>query len=632
MILSMETLTYFAKVNLCWVLFYGCFWLLFRRHTFFHWNRLYLLFSLLISFALPLISLPHTEITTIPQVTYLVSEAPEITAINVQPAQEAFPLNEILLAVYLLGFAVMTVRLMDALVRLSRIIIHNEQIPFEDYKLIILPQNHSGAGSFSFFKWLVVSHQDYAHHLDTILRHESVHIRQHHSMDVMLIEIIKTVFWFNPVLWFYKKSMQEIHEYLADEQAPNKERYANFLVSYALHSPVKALTNHFFNRSLLKSRIQMIYKNRTSQWLLGKYLMIIPVLVIVVSLTAARRHVIAPDKASNTTQEKSIQTEITSAPENDVTEASKAKNDVSENINIKGKIVDKSGLPVRNASVIVKNSKIGTTTNSNGDFEFSNIPVDSKIVVSHVSYQAAEFDVNKSKTDYSITLSPAENLIDKVVVVGFPASLPSNTIDNSKSTKQEYVIVEQKAGFPGGVQEMMRFLGRNIKYPTKAMHANISGNVIISFVVNEYGHIQKAEVVKGLGYGLDDEATRVVWSMPKWNPAIQNGEAVASQHTIPIQFQLQSPPADNDKKQGFFENPIMPSIMNLKGTNFTFGESSPLIFIDGVKQKERGKDGLNLLKPENIESITVLKGETALAAASGDEGKEGVILVKTKKK
>lgn len=630
MILSMETLTYFAKVNLCWVLFYGCFWLLFRRHTFFHWNRLYLLFSLLISFALPLISLSHTEVAGIPQVNYMVSETPEITVVNVQPAQKTFPLNDILLGIYSLGFALMLGRLMHGLVRLTRIIVKNEQIPFEDYKLIILPQNHSGAGSFSFFKWLVVSHQDYAHHLDTILRHESVHIRQHHSMDVMLIEVIKTVFWFNPVLWFYKKSMQEIHEYLADEQAPNKERYANFLVSYALHSPVKALTNHFFNRSLLKSRIQMIYKNRTSQWLLGKYLMIIPFLVIVVSLTAARRHVIAPVTATYTTQEKSIKTEIPSAPENDVTGASKETNDAAENTNIKGKIVDKSGLPVRNASVVIKNSKIGTTTNSNGNFELSNIPVDSKIVVSHVSYQAAEFDVNKSKTDYSVTLSPAENLIDEVVVVAYPASLPNNIVDNSKSAKQEYVVVEQKAEFPGGVSEMMKFLGRNIKYPTRAARANVSGSVIISFIVNEYGHIQKADIVKGLGFGLDEEASRVLWSMPKWSPAIQNGEAVASQHTIPIKFHLESPPADNGKKQGYFTNPVMPGTMELRGTNFNFGEANPLIFVDGVKQKDRGKDGIGSFKSENIQSITVLKGESA-KGAYGEEGKEGVILVTTKK-
>jgi TonB family protein len=560
----METLIYLGKVNLCWVLFYGCYWLLFRNHTFFRWNRLYLLFTLLVSFALPLISFPETHMAAIPKVHYLISDAPEVTVISTQPLQESFPWNEILIAVYLLGFTFMLGRLIEGLFKLVKIIAQNEHLSFDDYALIILPQDQSSTGSFSFFKWLVVSHQDYTHHLDTILRHEAVHIRQYHSLDVTLIEIIKTIFWFNPVLWFYKKSMQEIHEYLADEQAPNKERYANFLVSYALHSPVKALTNHFFNSSLLKARIQMIYKNRTSRWLLGKYLMIIPVLILVVSLTAARKHILTPDTAAYPEEVNVSRMEDATERKDDFTTEPKVTAAMTETISIKGKIINKAGLPVHNASVIVKNSKIGTSSSLEGNFELNNIPTDSKIVVSHVSYQSAEFGIKKSQTQYSITLLPTENQYEEVVVITYPISPNHKTSgeeeNKSKDGKQEYVIVEQKAEFPGGVLEMMKYLGRNIKYPTRASHANISGNVIISFVVNEYGHIQKAEVVKGLGHGLDEEATRVVWSMPKWSPAIQNGEAVVSQHTIPIKFQIESVETEKDKRQGFMNYPKVDEI------------------------------------------------------------------------
>jgi TonB family protein len=588
----METLIYFGKVNLCWVLFYGCYWLFFRNHTFFRGNRLYLLFSLMISFALPLISFSETEIAAMPEVTYLISAAPQITIASTDPSPEAFPWNKALTAIYLLGFTFMFCRLIDGLYRLVKIIAQNEHLIFEDYTLILLPQHQSAAGSFSFFKWLVVSHQDYNHHLDTILRHEAVHVRQYHSLDVMLIEIIKTVFWFNPALWFYKKSMQEIHEYLADEQAPNKERYANFLVSYVLHSPIKALTNHFFNSSLLKARIKMIYKNRTSRWLLGKYLVIIPVLLLVISLTAARQHAISTtlfEEINNPINEENVPDE-----NNDNILESESISAVVENISIKGKISDKNGSPVSNASVIVKNTKIGASSDREGNFELNNIPTDSKIVVSHVSYQTAEVEVKKSQTKYAITLLPADNVYDEIVVVTFPLVTSDKTADEKNSSdgsKKEYVIAEQKAEFPGGVQEMMKYFGRNIKYPTRAAKANVAGNVVISFVVNEYGHVQKAEVVKGLGYGLDEEASRVVWSMPKWRPAIQNGESVASQHTVPIKFQIESNEPVKDKRQGFMNYPNVDKIKLADQSSLGFKLES----LDSANAREAKQDGATFM-------------------------------------
>ncbi len=127
-----------------------------------------------------------------------------------------------------------------------------------------------------------------------------VHIQQRHSLDILFIEIIKVVFWFNPVIWFYKISLQEVHEFLADEAAPNRDHYARFLVSYSLAVPVTLLTNHFFNSSTLKSRIKMIYKNRNSRWSLGKYLMIVPVLLFAVLMTAAREKLTVPEEVKTT--------------------------------------------------------------------------------------------------------------------------------------------------------------------------------------------------------------------------------------------------------------------------------------------------------------------------------------------
>ncbi|REA56362.1 hypothetical protein DSL64_27085 [Dyadobacter luteus] len=581
----METLLYLAKVNVCWILFYGCYWLFFRKHTFFQWNRLYLLVSLLASFAVPLITFSEQTVAVAPlaqviQVPDLMTY-PETTIVFSGEETTSFDWTQLLYVVYLAGAAILFLQLAKGLFAIRNLLRKNEQLAFDDYTLILLPLSTYQQGSFSFFRWLMVSQQDYEENLDTVLRHELVHIRQKHSYDIILIELLKVVFWFNPVLWLYKKSLQEVHEFLADEEVPNRERYATFLIGYGMHSPVQSLTNQFFSSSLLKSRIKMIYKNRTSRWLLGKYLMILPVLLLVVSLTAAREHMMI--EAESVSKPEMLIEEAKNVPQQiaePIIETVETPVKADETIDIKGQIVNKNGLSVGNATIIIKNTKIGVSADHSGRFKLDKVPINSTLVASHVSYQSAEFEVKKTQAQYKITLQSAENVYGEVVVVTYPTvkNRTGNSNESLGSTKKD-VIVEQKAEYPGGVEEMMKYIGRNVKYPTKAANINISGTVIISFVVNEYGHIQKTEIIKGIGYGLDQEATRVVWSMPKWSPAIQNGEAVASWHTLPIKFEIDQSQADKDKRQGFMNYPKSEDIKlakaNLKEFKFDDKKAIP---------------------------------------------------------
>jgi len=92
--------------------------------------------------------------------------------------------------------------------------------------------------------------------------------------------------------------------------------------------------------------------------------------------------------------------------------------------------------------------------------------------------------------------------------------------------------------FPGGTQALMSYLSRNIRYNSTAIEFRITGKVYISFVVLPNGKIDDVRVVKGLGFGLDEEAVRVVKSMPRWLPGTQNGLPVAVVYNLPIQFSL----------------------------------------------------------------------------------------------
>ncbi len=120
------------------------------------------------------------------------------------------------------------------------------------------------------------------------------------------------------------------------------------------------------------------------------------------------------------------------------------------------------------------------------------------------------------------------------------AESPSETTAPAKD-KTVYVQVEDQADFPGGMQAMMQYIMNNIRYPESAMKNDIQGRVIVKFVVNEDGSVSDAEVLKGVDEELDNEALRVVNSMPKWTPGKVGGKAVASYFTLPVNFRLQNP-------------------------------------------------------------------------------------------
>jgi TonB family protein len=95
---------------------------------------------------------------------------------------------------------------------------------------------------------------------------------------------------------------------------------------------------------------------------------------------------------------------------------------------------------------------------------------------------------------------------------------------------------EVMPSFPGGEEQMRKFISENVSYPSRALSANAQGRVIVRFVVRADGSISDVSVMKGIGYGCDEEAVRVVRSMPKWNPGIHEGRQVAVQRSLSIQF------------------------------------------------------------------------------------------------
>ena len=141
---------------------------------------------------------------------------------------------------------------------------------------------------------------------------------------------------------------------------------------------------------------------------------------------------------------------------------------------------------------------------------------------------------NDSKVEES-TIQASDDTQAAVEVKYTPVEVEEEEVEE----EQIFQIVEEPASFPGGIGECMKWLGKNIKYPTISQENGVQGRVIVQFVINRDGSIVDAKVVRGVDPYLDKEALRVVGLMPKWKPGKQRGKAVRCQFTLPVQFRLQ---------------------------------------------------------------------------------------------
>lgn len=122
------------------------------------------------------------------------------------------------------------------------------------------------------------------------------------------------------------------------------------------------------------------------------------------------------------------------------------------------------------------------------------------------------------------------------------AAAPTKTellVEVAPAQETEFVVVEQQPEYPGGLAALRSFLGKNLQYPSSATSAGISGKVYVSFVVATDGSLSDIAVLKGIGFGCDEEATRVIRQMPRWRPGKQSGRAVRVRYNLPITFTLE---------------------------------------------------------------------------------------------
>ncbi|MCQ2300630.1 MAG: energy transducer TonB [Bacteroidales bacterium] len=116
----------------------------------------------------------------------------------------------------------------------------------------------------------------------------------------------------------------------------------------------------------------------------------------------------------------------------------------------------------------------------------------------------------------------------------------ATTKANDATAEEEvFLIVEQEAEFPGGLDALSKYLSANLTYPQEARDANVEGKVIVQFVIEKNGKVSNIKVLRDIGSGCGEEAVRVIKGMPRWKPGQQRGKPVRCQFTLPVNFQLQ---------------------------------------------------------------------------------------------
>ena len=607
----METLLpYLAQANLYWIALFACYALFLRRHTFLYWNRAYLLGSLLAAFALPLVQYPEAA-PPVPVVYEVTAAAFTVGAATAVPAPSLLTWENLLWLMYGVGVLVMLVRLARHFRCLYILVRSGESIEMDDHTLVLTENDH--IGSFSFLRWVVISRADYERNFDTILNHELAHVRQWHSWDILGVEVLRVVFWFNPVLVFYKNALQQVHEYLADQQsiqvkADHRDRDAEFLVSYALGTPSTDLTNPFFNPKLLKNRIAMLYKNKNSKWSLGKYAAV-ALLIGFASLVVASCERDSLPSAQDT-----------------------ANKNVSGMISVFGVVKDADGTPLPGASIEVEGTTRGTSTDSEGKFRLE-MPAGSDLVVKFVGFKEHLLKVNSKykRVAFQVKMTPGDGK-ENTNITGVPAAdgktLRVITQASTYNGEPVFTVVEEQPQFPGGTEAMYKFLGENIKFPEAAKIAHVSGKVFLSFVVTTEGEIKEVTILKGMGFGIDEEALRVMSQMPRWTPGKQSGKPLNVRYNLPIAFELDKKPKlkINEESQKVGMQGVAPDSEIERATgskpNLLEGSDQPLLVVDGKIVSDRSKKPE--LDPAAVESINIMKDAAAIKKY-GDKGKNGAV-------
>jgi hypothetical protein len=313
---------YLFEVSVSLALFYSIYWLFLKKETFFAVNRIFLVSSILFSFIVPFINASFIKISSPIASRQLIGRT-YVFGQTASTQSKTMGIFDILWLVYLIGAGLFLLRFLYKLFKLLMLTKKSSIQKINGINVVFVEKD---LAPFSFFNLVFVNKSNLSgDDFNRIVAHEMIHIRQYHSIDLLVMEFLTIFQWFNPFVWPYKESLKETHEYLADTaviaQGCNVAKYQ--LLIFEQHVGVKLFEfANNFNHSQIKRRITMMTKRKSKRWAKFKVLLILPLLSFLVLTFADSNTTRQTDKAKQKDAENAL---ITQGDAKDTTQAKDQK-------------------------------------------------------------------------------------------------------------------------------------------------------------------------------------------------------------------------------------------------------------------------------------------------------------------
>jgi len=579
-----DLLLYLIKANVALALFYLGYYLLLRKLTFYGINRYYLVFALVFSALYPAIPIDQwfaANQDAPPQLLLTLSDWQQL-----QLPEERNMLASILSSAYWISICLFGLLFLVKLMGIGRI--HFRSVPARwehfDYR-----KSNENISPFSFwtniyFNPLLYTEDEY----EKIFSHEQVHVRQLHSLDILMAEMSLIFFWYNPFCWMIRKAIQENIEFITDQRVLSsgidKKSYQYSLIQISTLSPPSYLGNHF-NFKNLKKRIVMMNKKQSSKMQLGKYVFIIPAIVLGTLVFGV----------SKAYEQEGIQEKF------------------QQNIKTNADLPEPAAGMEEKEAVVVQSSqsdghKAAVVTNDTFPLEIQPLViVDGSIAPNDALSKLNSADIHsiaviKDASAMNIYGSKAENGVIKVTTKNGNAQTvnPSAFQDTLKSNDPLYIVDGEK------------------QHSMEEVNAET---------------IESIDVIKGDGatkqYGEEGKHGVILVTTKKGakEPVVEESPDSGNKISAKIS-------TDSLQLTGNLENhhedkePVVMGIKHNKTTSLEGVGENVLVFIDG---KRISSGALDQIDPNNIQSLSVFKGESAIERY-GEAGRDGVIDIISKGK
>lgn len=534
-----EVINYMIEANAALLIFLVFYKMVLERETSFRFMRFFVLAAIAISIFFPLMHFQSVQELSIPSISKVVPEywLPEIVISGpgevqtTEAANTAQDVWQIATWIYATGVILFLAWLIAQLMTFLLTIRKADAYKVSRFKVI---ESAEDKPTFSFFNIIYIgrAHELSATEKQQIIIHESVHARQWHSLDILLVTMLQILFWFNPFIKIYKKIFIQLHEFEADARAVENadvNKYCNLLAKVALQEAHFPIASHF-NHSLTIKRIEMMrtIKKKISRWKVAAIAMIIPVTFFIIA---------CQDQVNEIAQSTVIQT-------SDYPAEVKADMDQYMKKHPGAKLTYMEGLPDE---------------------------VDKMLDAPQVKDKVVDiYNLNKDEgLKKGVLLSDIVQYAEKL-----------------QTEDKVFMVVEQQPEFPGGFNALKNFVAENLKYPEAAAAAKITGVVYISFIINTDGSVSDTKVLMGVEPSLDQEALRVVRMFPNWIPGRQNGNAVRVRFNIPIKYSAGHKQFEG--AEGALELSIVPDNYQLKISPRITRVNGKTVF-EGTVTDENGK-------------------------------------------